>query len=243
MDNPSYKSSTPPLPSGGPLELHPLGMAIKRLGDLIIACGILIVCLPIFVVTAILIKLDSAGPVFFRQGRVGLNGRLFRIFKFRTMVVGAANMGTGLVSTADDPRTTRLTRFLRKYRIDELPQLFNVLRGEMSLVGPRPLVPLHAHAWTEQERKRTGMRPGITGWQQVCGGATNTWEERIALEVWYVDHWSLWLDFLIFVRTPWAVLRGTTTYGRDGQEISAIPTRSSPLAGLNVGPSKSQSSE
>jgi lipopolysaccharide/colanic/teichoic acid biosynthesis glycosyltransferase len=142
------------------------------------------------------------------------------------MVVGAAQMGTGLVSTADDPRTTRLTRFLRNYRIDELPQLFNVIRGEMSMVGPRPLVPLHADAWTEYERKRTWMRPGITGWQQVSGGATNTWEERVALEVWYVEHWNLWLDFMIMLRTPWVIVRGNTAYGSDGQERSAIPDRS-----------------
>ena len=186
---------------GGIAPRHPLGMATKRLMDPVIAFAMLVVCLPIFVITAILIKLDSAGPVFFRQERVGLEGKLFRIFKFRTMVVGAASMGTGLVSTAVDPRTTRLTRFLRRYRIDELPQLFNVVRGEMSLVGPRPLVPLHADAWTEEERKRTLMRPGITGWQQVCGGATNTWEERIALEIWYVEHWSLWLDFLILAHS------------------------------------------
>ena len=147
------------------------------------------------------------------------------------MVVGAASMGTGLVSTAVDPRTTRLTRFLRRYRIDELPQLFNVVRGEMSLVGPRPLVPLHADAWTEEERKRTLMRPGITGWQQVCGGATNTWEERIALEIWYVEHWTLWLDLLILVRTPWIVLCGNTTYGQDGKEVSAIPRRNGPAMG------------
>ena len=169
MDYLSHSPNDSHSPSGEPFQLHPQGMAVKRLVDLVIACGMLIVCLPVFVTTAVLIKLDSAGPVFFRQERVGLYGRLFRIFKFRTMVVGAANIGTGLVSTADDPRTTRLTRFLRKYRIDELPQLFNVLRGQMSLVGPRPLVPLHADAWTTAERKRTWMRPGITGWQQVCG--------------------------------------------------------------------------
>jgi lipopolysaccharide/colanic/teichoic acid biosynthesis glycosyltransferase len=228
---------------GGTAPRHPLGMATKRLTDLVIACAMLVVCLPIFVITAILIKLDSAGPVFFRQERVGLNGRLFRIFKFRTMVVGAASMGTGLVSTAIDPRTTRLTRFLRKYRIDELPQLFNVVRGEMSLVGPRPLVPLHADAWTEEERKRTWMRPGITGWQQVCGGATNTWEERITLEIWYVEHWSLWLDFLILARTPSTVLRGNTTYGQDGKEVSAIPRRNEPAMGSVATPNGPSTSE
>ena len=95
----------------------------------------------------------------------------------------------------------------------------------MSLVGPRPLVPLHADAWTPEERKRVWMRPGITGWQQVCGGATNTWEQRVALEIWYVEHFSLWLDLKILVRTPWVVLRGNTAYGQDGQERGAIPSR------------------
>lgn len=171
----------------------------------------------------LIVKLDSPGPAFFIQERLGWHGNKIRVIKFRTMVQDAEHKGT-LVGVAD-PRITKIGHVFRKFRIDEWPQLFNVLVGTMSLVGPRPLVPLHAHAWTAEERRRLDAKPGMTGWQQVNGAATNTWEQRVALDLWYVDHWSLWLDLKILFRTPLVVIGATTVYGKDGVERSSIPTR------------------
>ena len=133
--------------------------------------------LPIFFVVAVAIKLDSSGPVFFRQERIGYRGRTFRIFKFRTMAADADRLTRGLPGDASSPLITKVGRYLRDYRIDEFPQLINVVRGEMSLVGPRPLVPLYAHAWTNEERKRLNLRPGMTGWQQINGAGTLNWTQ------------------------------------------------------------------
>ena len=140
------------------------------------------------------------------------------------MGADADRLTRGLPGDAS-PLITSVGRHLRKYRIDEFPQLLNVVRGEMSLVGPRPLVPLYAHAWTQEERKRLNMLPGMTGWHQINGAGTLNWEERAALDVWYVEHWSLWLDCPILLRTPLVVLRGNTVYGKDGQDHSSIPDR------------------
>ena len=198
-------------------------LAIKRIMDFLIAATLLLLSAPLILICALLIKLDSPGPAFFIQERLGRHGKRIRVAKFRTMVQDAENKGT-LVSVVD-PRITRLGHVLRKCRIDEWPQLFNVVAGSMSLVGPRPLVPLHAHAWTAEERRRLEATPGMTGWQQVNGAATNTWEERVALDLWYVDHWSLWLDLRILIRTPLVVFGAKTVYGKDGVERSSIPTR------------------
>jgi lipopolysaccharide/colanic/teichoic acid biosynthesis glycosyltransferase len=206
------------------------GFIIKRLIDFVAAVLLLVILLPIFFVVAVAIKLDSFGPVFFRQERIGYRGRTFRIFKFRTMAANADRLTRGLPGDASSPLITKVGRYLRDYRIDEFPQLINVVRGEMSLVGPRPLVPLYAHAWTNEERKRLNLRPGMTGWQQINGAGTLNWTQRAALDVWYVDHWSLWRDFIILLRTPLVVLRSDTVYGKDGQDRSSIPDRAaSPL--------------
>ena len=205
-----------------PMSTRRIRLVIKRVTDIAVSATLLVLSAPLMLICAAIIKLDSKGPVFFRQDRLGLHGELFRVFKFRTM---ARDVDQKLITSVDDLRITRVGRVFRKFRMDEWPQLINVLRGEMSLVGPRPLVPLHAATWTEHERGRLKMKPGMTGWQQINGAATNTWDERIALDLWYIEHWSLWLDLRIFLRTPLVVLRANTVYGRDGRELSAVPTR------------------
>ncbi|HZZ28600.1 MAG TPA: sugar transferase [Pirellulales bacterium] len=200
-----------------------IGLIIKRVSDALLAAAFLLLASPFLLLFAAAIKLTSKGPVFFRQERLGFRGNTFNIFKFRTMVQDAER--TGNIVHVSDPRITKLGWYLRQYRIDEIPQLLNVLRGEMSIVGPRPLVPNFAHLWTAEERRRLDLPPGLTGWQQVNGAATHTWEERVAEDLWYVDHWSLWLDFKIMLRTPWVVLRANTVYGKDGQQLSAVPTK------------------
>jgi lipopolysaccharide/colanic/teichoic acid biosynthesis glycosyltransferase len=205
------------------MVIHSISSAIKRLADLTLSAILLVLSAPLMLICALMIKLDSPGPAFFIQERLGFRGKKIRVVKFRTMVQDAERKGD-LVS-ASDPRITKLGHMLRKFRIDEWPQLINVFFGSMSLVGPRPLVPLHANAWTTEERRRLDVKPGMTGWQQVNGAATNTWEQRVALDLWYVDHWSLWLDLKILFRTPLVVLGAKTVYGKDGVERSAIPTR------------------
>jgi lipopolysaccharide/colanic/teichoic acid biosynthesis glycosyltransferase len=141
------------------------------------------------------------------------------------MTVGADRMTHGLPEDAASSLITSVGKWLRNYRLDELPQLINVARGEMSLVGPRPLVPVYADSWTDEERKRLNMRPGMTGWQQVRGAATHNWDQRVALDVWYVEHWTLLLDLFILLRTPWVVISAKTVYGQDGVDCSSIPPR------------------
>jgi lipopolysaccharide/colanic/teichoic acid biosynthesis glycosyltransferase len=201
---------------------------LKRCLDLAAATGLLIVSAPIILLAAICIKLDSPGPVFFRQQRAGKNGHLFQIWKLRTMVVNAVNHGAGLMTFQNDPRITRIGTWLRKYRIDELPQVFNILHGEMSLVGPRPLLPDYLDAYTERDRRRLLVKPGATGWQQVNGGSRNTWDERITLDLWYVDNWSLWLDLKVIFLTVLVVLKADSVYGSDGWQRSGHPTSTSP---------------
>lgn len=170
---------------------------IKRLIDFWASLFGFILLSPLFLVIAVAIKLDSPGPVFFRQERVGKDGRVFKIFKFRTMVVNAEKMGAGVFVEKEDPRITRVGKWLRNTSLDELPQLINVLRGEMSLVGPRPTLPYQVERYDERQRRRLLMRPGITGWVQVNGRNSLTWPEKIELDIWYVEHWSLWLDLRI----------------------------------------------
>ena len=198
-------------------------LALKRCLDLVGATALLIISAPIILVTAILIKLDSPGPVFFRQKRPGRNGEPFLIWKLRTMVENAVNQGDGLITFQNDPRITRIGGWLRKYRIDELPQLFNVLFGEMSLVGPRPLLPDYLHAYSERDRRRLLVKPGATGWQQVNGGSRNTWDERIKLDLWYVENWTLWVDLKILFLTLLVVLRADGVYGADRWQRSGCP--------------------
>ena len=198
-------------------------LALKRCLDLVGAVGLLIASAPLILIAAVLIKLDSTGTVFFRQKRLGKNGELFLIWKFRTMVENAVDHGAGFVTFHNDPRITRVGDWLRKYRIDELPQVLNVVCGEMSLVGPRPLLPEYLHAYSERDRRRLLVKPGVTGWQQVNGGSRNTWDERITLDLWYVDNGSLWIDLKVILLTVLVVLKADSVYGNDGWQRSGHP--------------------
>jgi lipopolysaccharide/colanic/teichoic acid biosynthesis glycosyltransferase len=169
----------------------------------------LVLASPFLAAAAIAIKLDGGGPVLYRQQRVGKNGREFELVKLRTMVVGAERQGAGWAVNRGDPRITRVGSVLRRLSLDEVPQLWNVLRGEMSLIGPRPTLAYQVERYTPHQRRRLDVRPGITGWAQVQGRASLPWEERIELDVWYVDHRSPRLDAKILARTPLALLGGT----------------------------------
>jgi lipopolysaccharide/colanic/teichoic acid biosynthesis glycosyltransferase len=200
-----------------------LSDATKRACDVVLATISLIALAPVLIVVALLIKLDSRGPLFFRQIRIGRRGILFTIFKFRTMIVNAAEIGAGLETYKGDPRVTRIGAVLRKYRLDELPQLLNVLSGDMSLVGPRPLLPEYLSEWSNRDKRRLEVKPGMTGWQQVNGGSLNSWAERINLDLWYVDHRSAVLDLLVLLRTISVVAKADTLYGGDGWQRSGHP--------------------
>jgi lipopolysaccharide/colanic/teichoic acid biosynthesis glycosyltransferase len=158
---------------------------------------------------ALAVKLGDGGPVLFRQTRVGKDGADFELLKLRTMVVGAEGQGAGYAVDRGDARITRVGRFLRRTSIDELPQLWNVVRGEMSLIGPRPTLRYQVERYSDRQRRRLEVLPGITGWAQIHGRAALSWDERIELDVWYVDHRSPLTDLLILVRTPLALLGGT----------------------------------
>lgn len=196
------------------------GLACKRVVDVIFSSLLLIVLAPLLASIAICIMLDSGLPVFFTQERVGLRGRLFRVCKFRTMVRNAEQLGLGVHTGASDPRITRIGAWLRQWSLDELPQLLNILRGEMSIVGPRPTLPYQVERYTERQRMRLLLRPGVTGWAQVNGRNSLTWPQRIELDVWYVEHWSLWLDLRILFRTFAVVCSGDGVYGQAPDEIS-----------------------
>jgi lipopolysaccharide/colanic/teichoic acid biosynthesis glycosyltransferase len=184
---------------------------IKRGIDITVGLTWIIFLSALFAITALLIKLDSRGPVFFRQQRAGKNGRLFVIWKFRTMVHGASNLGLGSRTSSDDDRITRVGKWLRLTSLDELPQIINVLKGDMSLVGPRPTLPHQVERYTARQRRRLEVRPGITSWASVNGRNRLPWPERIELDIWYVDHVSLWLDLKILLRTLWVAF--VTTEG------------------------------
>lgn len=155
---------------------------------------------------------------------MGKDGRVFKIFKFRTMVVNAEKMGAGVFVERDDPRITKVGKWLRNTSLDELPQLINVLRGEMSLVGPRPTLPYQVERYNERQRRRFLMRPGITGWAQVNGRNSLTWPEKIELDIWYVENWSLWLDLKILWKTFFTMLKKEGLYsGLKGDQISGVP--------------------
>jgi lipopolysaccharide/colanic/teichoic acid biosynthesis glycosyltransferase len=164
---------------------------------------------PLLALAAIAIKLDDGGPVFYRQRRVGREGAEFELLKLRTMDVGAEQRGAGLAVNAGDPRITRSGRILRRVSLDELPQLWNVVRGDMSLVGPRPTLAYQVERYTPRQRRRLEVKPGITGLAQVNGRARLPWADRIELDVWYVEHRSPWLDLKILARTPLALFGGT----------------------------------
>ena len=182
---------------------------MNRAADLAIAGGALVVSSPVLVLAALAIKLEDGGPVLYRQTRVGKDGTDFELLKLRTMVVGAETMGAGLSVNRGDSRITRAGRLLRKLSLDELPQLWNVVRGEMSVIGPRPTLRYQVEQYDERQRHRLDVKPGITGWAQVNGRATLSWADRIELDVWYVERRSALLDLKILARTPFALFRGT----------------------------------
>ena len=169
----------------------------------------LVLASPLLAGAALAVKLEDGGPIFYRQRRVGLAGREFELVKLRTMVVGAERMGAGFAVDEGDARITRVGRVLRRLSLDELPQLWNVLRGDMSLIGPRPTLAYQVERYTPRQRRRLDVKPGITGWAQIQGRARLPWSERIELDVWYVENRSPWLDLKILARTPLALFSGT----------------------------------
>ena len=183
---------------------------IKRFLDIIVATIAAVILSPVMVITAIAVKLESEGPALFKQDRLGLDGKVFKIYKFRSMCQGAEHTGTGVYSGADDMRVTKVGKIIRATSIDELPQLFNIIKGDMSFIGPRP--PLTYHPWdiseyTEEQLHMFDVRPGISGWAQINGRKDVEWHKRIELNCWYVDHMSLWLDIRILFTTFLKVLK------------------------------------
>lgn len=182
-------------------------LLLKRIMDFTGAATLLVLAAPVMLVTALLIRWKMGSPVLFRQVRPGWKGRLLTLNKFRTMRNTVEPDGSPL---PDNQRLTRLGRFLRATSLDELPELWNVLKGEMSLVGPRPLLIEHLDLYTAEQRRRHDVKPGLTGWAQINGRDTLCWEKKLALDVWYVDNWNLWLDVKILCLTVW------TVFGRQG---------------------------
>lgn len=183
---------------------------IKRLLDILVSAFAVIILSPLMVITAVAVKLESEGPALFKQDRLGLDGKVFKIYKFRSMCQGAEHTGTGVYSGADDMRVTKVGKIIRATSIDELPQLFNIIKGDMSFIGPRP--PLTYHPWdiseyTEEQLHMFDVRPGISGWAQINGRKDVEWHKRIELNCWYVDHMSLWLDIRILFTTFLKVLK------------------------------------
>ena len=188
---------------------------MNRALDLIVAAAGLVLCWPILLAAAVAIRLDSPGPVFYRHMRIGKDGVPFELWKLRTMVEGAEHIGAGLYIEERDPRITRVGRFLRRFSLDELPNLFNVLEGDLAIVGPRPTVSVQVERYTPHQRRRLEVRPGITGWAQVNGRTSLSWPERIELDVWYVEHRSLALDLRILARTMKLLVTGQGLYSSE----------------------------
>jgi lipopolysaccharide/colanic/teichoic acid biosynthesis glycosyltransferase len=182
---------------------------MNRAADIALAGVGLVLTSPLLAAAAIAIKLEDRGPVLFRQRRVGEGGEDFELLKLRSMVVDAERHGAGFAVDRGDARITRVGRFLRRTSIDELPQLWNIVRGDMSVIGPRPTLRYQVDRYTERQRRRLDVRPGLTGWAQIHGRATLPWEERIELDVWYVEHRSPRVDLRILLRTPLALFGGT----------------------------------
>jgi lipopolysaccharide/colanic/teichoic acid biosynthesis glycosyltransferase len=191
---------------------------MPRVLDVILAALALALVSPLLALAGLLIRLESPGAVFYRQRRVGLKGRPFALWKLRTMVPGAASMGAGIYVLQGDPRITRVGRHLRRLSLDELPNLVNVLRGEMAIVGPRPTVQEQVDRYTERQRLRLEVKPGITGWAQVNGRASLPWPERIELDVWYVEHRSFLLDLRILGKTVRMLASGHGLYSEEPKQ-------------------------
>jgi lipopolysaccharide/colanic/teichoic acid biosynthesis glycosyltransferase len=187
----------------------------SRALDIAVAAAVLAMTSPLLALAALAVRLESHGPVLYRQRRVGRNGEPFELWKLRTMVPRAETMGAGVYVLEGDPRITRVGRLLRRFSLDELPNLVNVLKGEMAIVGPRPTVQEQVDRYTERQRRRLEVKPGITGWAQVNGRTSLPWPERIELDVWYVEHRSLWLDLRILAKTARMLATGHGLYSED----------------------------
>ncbi|MBQ6677892.1 MAG: sugar transferase [Clostridia bacterium] len=199
---------------------------VKRALDILIAFLSLVILSPVLLITAIAVKIDSKGPALFKQTRLGRGGKEFKILKFRSMVVNAEHTGSGVYSGKDDARVTKVGKFIRKTSIDELPQVINILAGQMSLIGPRP--PLTYHPWpieeyTDEQKRMFEVRPGITGWAQVNGRKDVEWNRRIEMNVWYVDHVSFILDLKIFFMTIFKVATNA-----DNENVSETVKKDAP---------------
>ena len=197
---------------------------IKRLLDIVLSVLGIVVCSIPMLIIAVAIKIDSPGPVIFKQKRLGYKGKVYEIWKFRSMCVGAEQTGSGVYSGKGDARVTRVGNILRKTSLDELPQFFNTLVGSMSFVGPRPPMTYHPWSWeeyTDEQRRMFDVRPGITGWAQVNGRKGVEWHRRIEMNVWYVDHVSFWLDLKIIWLTVWKVVSNA-----DNENTGATVTKS-----------------
>ena len=185
---------------------------IRRTVDVVASALALLLSSPLLLAAMLAIRLESPGPMIYRQRRAGRGGKPFDVLKLRTMVDGAEHIGAGMAVNANDSRITRVGAFLRRSSLDELPNLLNVLRGVMTLVGPRPTLPAQVDRYTERQRGRLAVKPGITGWAQVNGRASLPWSERIELDLYYVENRSLSLDLRILLRTPAMVLGGSGLY-------------------------------
>ena len=217
----------------------------KRFLDIVFSLFFLTLLFPVYLITAIAVKLDSKGPVFYRQERLGKDGKVFYMYKFRSMCVGAEHTGTGVYSGKGDFRVTRVGRILRATSIDELPQALNILKGDMSFIGPRP--PLTYHPWplaeyTEEQLGMFRVRPGITGWAQIHGRKDVEWNLRIRLNNWYIDHMSLWLDIRILFMTFFKVLTNADNANEGATVVhpSEIPPVTAPT-GSSVSPDSTDS--
>ncbi len=197
--------------------MNNMQIILKRIFDFIVSLTVIILLFPLFLITVVLIKIDSHGPIFFIHERAGKNGKPFYPLKFRTMEEGSIEKGLGYNVSEKDERITRTGKFLRKWGIDEFPQLINVLKGEMSLVGPRPAFLHHIKKYSDFQKKRLLMKPGIVGWALIHGRNSLSWEERIKHDVFYVENWSFWLDIKIIFKSFYLILiKQEGVYGKGG---------------------------
>lgn len=203
--------------------MRKINLTIKNIFDIIVALIMIIILSPLFLIISILIKVDSKGPVFFKQERLGKNGQVFEIYKFRTMCDNAVTIGSGIFTFENDPRITKIGKILRKTSLDEIPQLINILKGEMSFIGPRPPLPHHPNKYEnypEKQKERFLMKPGITGLAQAIGRNSFTWDERIELDVEYINNFNIFLDLKIYIMTVLSVLGKKGIYRGENNEKS-----------------------
>lgn len=194
----------------------PVRSTSKRCFDLIAVTFGIIIISPFLLIIALAVKLSSRGPIIFQQIRSGLDCKPFTAYKFRTMVEGAERIGLGYEVAKNDSRITKVGKFLRDTSLDELPQLFNVFKGEMSLIGPRPTIPSEIAKFTERQKMRQQAKPGMSGWAQVNGRNLLSWDEKIDLDIWYIENWSFLLDLKILWKTIFVLLKRDELYGKDG---------------------------